>query len=199
MPRDRALAEDLADLRWFNEKCQQMLGRRLARDPSFVRLGTFTLEGSVGSGFKARTPAPDEEDYRSFLLDFRFFVAKREPTHLGKILGLLEQRLTSDQLRDANRSNQQQWRQSLRGSVMELHINEARYRAEDYLDAFINGVYFHSADARQRALLDGALAEGGAGRFFAERIVANLVLEVTELVICTRNVAVRAMTDHALR
>jgi hypothetical protein len=192
------IEEDIAVLRDFMARCESMHKRRLMQSGDLWTLGQFEMTVNADGQMTTETIAPDEEDYRSFLMDFRFFIMQKE-VNLGRVMNILARRLDSPDLLANNQRNQAQRKTALKGSLMALHINETRYTAEDYLDAFINGIYFHGGDPRQRALLGDALREGGPARFFAERIVTNTILEVTKLVTFTYNVTQEALDNDGLR
>jgi hypothetical protein len=118
---------------------------------------------------------PDEEDLRSFLLDFRKLVAPKEPVYVGRVLNAAYRHVSSDDLAARVTEARAGWKRELRGS-MGFVVNDQEIRAETIVDLWINGYYFHDDPDKARRL--EALAQVPLARFhFINAVVgtANLI------------------------
>ena len=90
---------------------------------------------------------PDEEDFRSFLVDLRPFIADGEPVFLDRVFNLIERHVTNPRLREEARLSRK-----ILGDVRDgadLHL-EDRTPAQ-IADAFIDGTFHVDPAARERS------------------------------------------------
>jgi hypothetical protein len=180
------------DLRFFVSQAQQMLNRPLLTSNGLQ--GGFSLSFNHTTGLRFTAPEPDEEQFRSFMLDFRPFTMNSERIHLGRTMNLLEQYLSDTELRDAVREVRSQWKLAQRGMVG-LVINERNYSADAVLSLFVNGYYFHH-DSEKRELVESF---GEIGKWLARRTFIDMVIDGVRVIAAIRNIILEAFTRSALR
>jgi len=183
---------ELDQLRAFVSRATSLLERRLLTSGGLDASWSINFNHATGLRFTAAEP--DEEDLRSFMLDFRQFTMTGEPVHLGRIMNVLERRLTEVDLRDHLSEIRQQWQQAQRG-VLGLNINDQSYRADRVLDLFVNGYYFHN-DPAKRELLQSF---GQIGQFLARRSFLDLIVDGVRVVAAVRGLILLADDRRALR
>ena len=124
----------------------------------------------------------DNEDLRSLLLDFRKFVSDDEDTFYYKIANIVEVSIPDVDLKAANRTNREGWKQVLTGDI-QLHVNGVNYDRERCFKLLVNGKWFHSS-AELEAEYDGLPAE------FQSFILANvnaLAIKSINVLVAERN------------
>ena len=125
--------------RLFIEQTEKMKKRRIFAD-GIPRIAYKTKIG--GANYSFELSAPDEEDYRSFLMDLRPFLLKEESVHYESVHNLLYQRLSDEELKDCCRHNRNDWDYVKRG-VEVFNINGVTYSAIDFFFAVAYGEMFH--------------------------------------------------------
>ncbi|MCA2216907.1 hypothetical protein [Jidongwangia harbinensis] len=134
--------------RLFVERTEKMKRRRIF-DDGVPRIAYKQTVG--GSNYRFELSAPDEEDYRSFLLDLRPFLLVGDPIHFEYVHNLLAKRLTDKALLADCRHNRKDWDRVKRGHEA-FNINGVSYEAIDFFQAVAYGDIFH-VDADKRAWL----------------------------------------------
>lgn len=180
------------DLRFVVSQAQQMLNRPLLTSNGLQ--GGFSMSFNHTTGLRFTAPEPDEDHFRSFMLDFRPFTMSGERIHLGRIMNVLEQYLTDTELRDAVRDVRRQWKLAQRGMVG-LVINQRNYTADTVLSLFVNGYYFHH-DSEKRELVESF---GEIGKWLARRTFIDMMIDGVRVIAAIRNVILEAFARSALR
>jgi hypothetical protein len=122
---------------------------RASSDRRLVREGmgwTSTISWDhVSQQLRIRPPEVDEEDLRSFLLDFRHFISEREPVFINRIFNDCLRFLKSDELKTEIRKAKDEWEQVfVKSKAFPLIVNGRKITPAYILDLWIDGYYFHS-------------------------------------------------------
>ncbi len=147
----QATSEDL-DL--FIDQVDQLMGTRLIRSGQLN--ASFKIHGETNQPVRFVQSVPDEDDFRSFLLGFRKFVLKKEPTFVNGVANSLLRPgvLRGDELRQVVDTARSSWLWTCKSGPISLIVNDVTYGPEVVLDLYLNGHYFH-ADEEKRTKLDG--------------------------------------------
>ena len=139
----------IEQLRLFRYRAAELSRRRLIREGLSVN---FTVKWDRMKGLRYEATRPDQEDLRSFLLDFRHFVSQKEPVYLPKVYNLCHRGLSSDGLKQEIIKARASWKEALRHNGINVIIRGKRYPPEHVCDLWVNGVYFHSDLEKRREL-----------------------------------------------
>lgn len=129
----------------FDYQVDQLGQRRLVADG--LR-NSFNISWDQAQGLQVTVTQHDEEDLRSFLVDFRKFVLRKEATNLDRIYNLCETAVTSDDLRQRLRRSREVWKDAQRGSGIRIVFNERDLTPTHVMDLWLNGYYFHNDDGK---------------------------------------------------
>jgi hypothetical protein len=142
-----------ADEEWqleaFLERAERM--RRL---PILVGGGlstSWSVTFNQTSGVRFSATEPDEESFRSLLVDLRPFTMQKEPVFLNRVHNLLEQTLTDAGLRETLHETRDEWKRAQRGAI-NVAMNADTYDAATVFNLWLNGYYFHDDRAKSDAL-----------------------------------------------
>ncbi len=167
------------------------MSRRAIQDGTIA--AGFNIHGAIGQSVQFTPDLGDIEDARSLMLDVRKFFLKNEAAHFTSIANILEQRLTDDELRDANRTNRESWKRAKRGGLA-FEVHGTRYDASKMFNLMVNGGLFHF-DAALAATWD-ALDPMSRGLMQAE--VHRLVVNSVRITHAERNLIRKALADALL-
>lgn len=101
------------------------------------------LSYSISRGVTTEVKLPPEAEVAEFLMRFRFFYLKKEPTHFPRILNIIRRRARGDAVREVISILNDQWRNSLFKNAVNLRMNGKKIGAEYILDLWFNAHYFH--------------------------------------------------------
>ncbi len=104
-----------------------------------------------GPSYTFDMATPDEEDYRSFLLDLRPFLLQQEPVYFERVSADLHRRLTDERMRDDCARNRADWKRTLSGPEV-FDVNGRVYKAIDLFEMVAYSDLFHLDDSRRREL-----------------------------------------------
>ena len=136
----------------FVRRAEELLARRAAREGLQV---SFTIKATVGGPVELESTEPDEEDLRSFLMAFRKFILRREPTYLPRVRHLLKEAIEDDELQVRLDDIGRRWEQAKKSIGLNFVNNGEIVTPETMLEWWIYGEYFHDDDEKAAAL--GAL------------------------------------------
>jgi hypothetical protein len=177
---------DAERLRLFCELVDGALSRRAVTEGT-IR-ASWSLSSSEEGGLVHDIDTGDDEDLRSLMLDFRKFLASREDVHFPRIAGIVERRVTDEDLRSGSRQNRQGWKRVLAGDI-QMHANGHNYTRERCFDIVVNGKLFHT-DLAKAEEFDQLPAECQG---FVSASVAVLVIRGLEVLSAERNLIRRAI------
>lgn len=129
--------EALQQLQLFRDRFTELWSNWESLKKHGIKLGgAFANRG----GGKISGPGCGVEIHRlkGYYLDFRFFWAKKEPTHYFKVSALIGKHCTDTRLRKCILENKKQWEEA--GLLHGWH----GIHAEDMIQALFNGQVFHS-------------------------------------------------------
>jgi hypothetical protein len=99
---------------------------------------------STSQAMKFQAKEPDIEDLRSFLLDFRRFIAPKEPVFISKVMNDILRFLSDDHLKEEVKKAQDEWKRIFhKMGDMSIIVDGKNLSPEYVLDLWINGFYFH--------------------------------------------------------
>ena len=110
----------------------------------------------VEQRFEDRSPRPDDEDLRSFLMGFRLFWAKRERFYLPKVYPIAQAALSDAALR-ARLAESERWLSAFEGTgIVEYRTREQggtdrTWSNRELADWWMHGAYFHRSNERKTA------------------------------------------------
>jgi hypothetical protein len=174
-------------LRRFVHNVEQLQTRRLLRDADLR--SDLSLDWAEGGPLRVRHHEPDEEDLRSYLVDFRKFMAEREPVFLARVLSVARRHVTSDEIVAQLAAARSRWKEALKKGDFEIVVNEEQLRPETIMDLWIDGYYFHD-DPEKRRKLD-ALAMVPTSRWF----FIDSVLTATHVILSSGHVLKVALRE----
>ena len=174
----------------FVFRSAEILNRRVVRSKGLEVNLHLSFDRSTGMRLDSREP--DEEDLRSFLMDFRMFISKREPVYLPCIRSLVEQGLDSSSplLLDLRKS-EEVWKRQYQIGMLGLNLNGKQYSPENVLDLWINGYYFHN-DKHKRMVLESLL---GPGQVLTRQGLLNVTLDGLYYIAYLRNVVLTSRSQ----
>ena len=174
----------------FVSRSGDIINRRVVRSKSLEVNLHLSFDRAIGMRLDSREP--DEEDLRSFLMDFRMFISEKEPVFIPRVRSLIIQGLdASSPLRTALINSKKAWHQQLRTGILRVNLNGKQYSPEDVLDLWINGYYFHN-DKDKRIVLESLL---GPGQVLARQGLLNVTLDGLYYIAYLRNVILTARSQ----
>lgn len=176
-------------LQLFIEQVEKLRQRRIFADG----LPKLTLHLAVIGESSVRMEIPDQEDFRSFMLDFRRFTLDQEDVHFLRICNILGRDLTDTELQAANSSNRAAWKEAFEGDG-EFIYGASLYRVKDFFNLVVNGRMFHL----DRAKADEFDALPTAFQHIAEFAINQLAIECSIVLHLQSNVVRKAFQRQAL-
>lgn len=140
-------------LRRFVDRVESLLELRIVRHRRLD--ASLTFHGERGKPIVFQHSQPDEDDLRSYLLAFRKFILKGEPTFVEYVLNVAEKHVVNDSIRQALRDVRREWKRAQAGSIG-LRVNSENVPAALSIDLWINGHYFHDDTTKERQLREMA-------------------------------------------
>ncbi|MFC1715370.1 hypothetical protein ACFL6S_17005 [Candidatus Poribacteria bacterium] len=167
----------------FVQRANELLQRRIFKEglpKTKLSWGIPVKSGAVKSEF------PDEEDFRSALLDLRMFYMNKEDTHFYSICNILYKTLADDALREYVKSTREIYQQNLENCLpLGIKVNGSeQLSGKKVLDMYFYGRYFHDKKDKRDRL--GYLED----RVFPEYLKYNLISVVKQMVLCIRNLKI---------
>jgi hypothetical protein len=95
---------------------------------------------------------PDEDDWRSLLMTFRFFWQAKEPSHFGRVVNIIAKHTGDSEVHAYHERLRQMWKSALFRGAMFLHTSDGVVDADAILDLWLNSHYFHSDEEKERTL-----------------------------------------------
>ena len=173
----------------FAHEVDVLSQRRLVRDGMDA---SFTVSFDRMKGMSIRVNEVDEEDLRAYLTGFRKFISEGEPVFLNHIYNLLDQRLTSPDLKQQLRESRAYWKEAFKGKGMKVTFNERDLTPEYVMDLLINGEIFHTDWQKRQTLRSIWPTE--LTRF----MVNNLIVEATRVLFYVGNVVQFALHENLI-
>ena len=162
-------------LNLFVQKVEQLQRLRIFEEGNWR--SSFTMNWERTKGLTFGVQQPDEELFRSFLLEFRRFVAKGDPLYLGRVFNVAHRNIRSEQLRGRLVEAREHWRNTTRQGNIALVWNGKPLPPEEIADLWINGWYFHD-DPRKRKFLTSL---GGWEQWVVRMNFINFVTECARI------------------
>lgn len=169
--------EVLERFRVFREAVDELWSRRI--------VATGALNAHFGmsvneSGTTVTVADPDEEDLRSFLIDFRLFTLKKEPVYFRRVLNLCARVIVDDAWRTRIAEARAAWDNAENRGLVKLDVDGVVYTPGRLLGLWINGRYFHRTAPEKRAELERVEALPMVGHLTSQ-LVLGFAVEGTRL------------------
>lgn len=164
-------------LRLFCDKVKRIAGTKFVlNQTNSIRCRiSYTQENRLC--FSAEVPS--EELIAEFLLAFRFFYHKKEPTHFPKILGIIGKHTTNEDVRQALRLFGKKWNDSLFQEALNITYNDRAVTSSLLLDLWFNAHYFHQDEEKRREL--DKLIEGFSENFAKYMLLDSAIAATNEV------------------
>jgi hypothetical protein len=116
------------------------------------------------SGFKFEGVLPPEPELVEHLAALRFFILKKEPSNVERLLSALGKHLDTQEARESLKWLRAQWTAELFGDSVSLDFNGKKLTSSYILDIWYNGHYFHGDEAKTEDLraISALVTEGMA-------------------------------------
>ena len=103
----------------------------------------------------------DQEHFRSFLLTFRKFILKGEPSHVNRVLNICREIVKDEEeeFKEMLDELKTVWKFRYGRGTIQMHTSGLNLTPEYVLDLWINGHYFHSDNSAKRQQLNNLLAQ----------------------------------------
>jgi hypothetical protein len=138
----------MAKAKWTDREQLELYVKRVQElgDRPIVKEGRLKYSIS-GTQDGLSISEPNEEEWRSFILTFRFFIAQKEPTYFHNVRNTVFRRFRPSVERadrDILESYKFFWARTMNGGGLSLKVDEQEISAEEILDVYMNRVYFHN-------------------------------------------------------
>jgi hypothetical protein len=162
-------------LRRFVDRAEELQTRQIIQDDDLR--SSLQIKGEMNQPVAMSHHEPNEENLRSYLMDFRKFTLKHEPVFINRVLNLAHRHITGEvlvrNLADARRG----WKESMTHGDIAFLVNNERLEPEHVLDLWINGYYFHDDLEKARKL--EALSRVPLSRW----LFINVLVKATQILI----------------
>jgi len=132
--------KEIQKLRVFLYRAQELKKRRLFKDG----YPKHFLEVYIGKSIGYKTIFPDEDDFRSMLIDFRTFLLQKEPNHFNSVCNLLYTKLESNELKKQIAEIRASYKTTLEQSYIGYTFIDKEFNPEDNLDYWLHELLFHT-------------------------------------------------------
>lgn len=141
-------------LNYFVQRVEQLQRLRIFDEDNWR--SSFTLSWDQAKGLRLGAEQPDEELFRSFLLEFRRFITQGPKGDqwlwLPRVFNVAHLNITSEQLRGFLVDARAQWTHTTRRGDIALVWNDKPLPPEEIADLWINGLYFHDDPGKREFL-----------------------------------------------
>jgi hypothetical protein len=138
-------------LNYFAQRVEQLQQLRIFDEGNWR--SSFTLNWDRAKGMTLGAKQPDEELFRSFLLEFRRFITQGprgdQWLWLPRVFNTAHQNITSEQLRGFLVEAREHWTRATRSGDIALVWNDKPMPPAEIADLWINGWYFHDDPAKR--------------------------------------------------
>lgn len=189
------MADDRTDFERVNlfvRRAEELLDTRLAASGG-LNVG-FGLKFGIGQPVSLNFRHPDEEELRSFLLTFRLFVMKDEPTYLYGMHNLCYRLIESDEIRQHLADARRDWHNANSVGSFRFEADGVSHPPDEVLRIWLYGHYFHS-DSRYEAELNRL---DPLGKRFLRHVMLDLIIDTTNYIVDLARVIVFARREGLL-
>lgn len=174
-------------LRRFVHLADQLQTRKIIEDEELR--SSLQIKGELNQPVAMNYHQPDEENLRSYLLDFRKFTMEGEPVFMNWVFGVAYRHITGEHLVQHLTQARRQWKESMiRGDIAFL-VNGQTLQPERVLDLWINGYYFH--EDREKARKLAAFSNVPLSRW----LFINVLVRATQLLLYSAHLIKIALRD----
>ncbi|MCC6617391.1 MAG: hypothetical protein IT320_28210 [Anaerolineae bacterium] len=135
---------DRRQLEMFVERVQELADTRMMRERQLHKYHP-RINWDIETGVSEEAEEPDEDDLKSFLLTFRHFVMKDEPTYFYNVVNTASKclKLENRDRRSLLSKARDEWQRADVG-LEKFIVDRQHLKANYVLDLYINGKYFHN-------------------------------------------------------
>jgi len=183
-------------LNLFLRRYDQLKGTRFLTDPQFKTVG-YRIDGErVVDGFQLgfSITVPDEDTVKSFLLSFRVFYMKREPTSFYSVCNLLYKSVSNPIVREDIATIRDVYSRALIHGPIKFIFNGKAYCPEEIINLWFSAVYFHT-DANKVKELDEILNAPEQSLFYY--LLVDTVVTLTNMITNLKGIIVWLLSDDA--
>lgn len=137
--------EELNKLKVFLSRAQSLRNRRLVKDG----LPKVSIETHVGRRIGHVTNFPDEEDFRSLLIEIRTFILKKEPNNFDRVCEILNGKLKTHEQEEQFEHIRKTYEEALKETYI-FHLADRQVTDEEILDLWLNAKYFHTVEKMEK-------------------------------------------------
>lgn len=138
--------EEINKLKVFSSRAQALRNRKLVKDG----LPKVSIQTHVGRRISYEPNFPDEEDFRSLLIEVRTFYLQREPNNFYHVCGILNRRLGEAKLKEHIKHIKKDFEIALQDTSIGIIDNNKQLTSEDILKLWLNAKYFHSNQNKEK-------------------------------------------------
>ncbi len=173
----------LSDKEWGNLRLFCDKARRLAATKFVSGQTKGIIKGKFrygnDTGWQMESEIPSEEIIAEFLMAFRFFYLKKEPTQFPKILGIIGKYTNNEDFRKSAKLLGNKWKDCLFGKTFTISLNDKEVTSSILLDLWFNAHYFHQDQGKKKEL--DKLIDGFSENF-AKYMLLDAAFEGAKLV-----------------
>ena len=131
---------------------------RLKQNTDFFVNLSLNFKWDREEGTTVTFKGPDPKTIKSLLLDFRPFIAQKEPVNFNHVANLIEKNVSDSKIIETLREIRQAWcgllqkKEVKHFSGFKLVVNNEQLLSEKNIDLWINGEYFHLDDQKRQFL-----------------------------------------------
>lgn len=155
----------------FKERATQLNCSRLVQN-NFKSL--FEINYDIKTGKTSlHANNPDEEDLKSFLIDFRHFISKKEPVFINRIYNICQKYLICSHVKRVAAESYKNWKEYYKNKYLKFMFDGKILSPEYVTNLWINGIYFHN-DESKRIEIDKLIPIGKS--VFKKRFLNHIVI-----------------------
>lgn len=176
--------EGIEKLNLFLRRFDQLKRTRFFSDPQLKNIGYQIRGDRADDGFRIglSIKVPDDDTVKSFLLSFRVFYMKDEPTYFYSVGNLLHKKVSDQTVRGDIAAIRETYSKALNHGAISFTFQDKKYSPQGIIDLWFNAVYFHT-DVNKVKELDVILKSPTANLFYFLLVdtVVTLTNAITEL------------------
>ncbi|MBO8128972.1 MAG: hypothetical protein H0Z39_07210 [Peptococcaceae bacterium] len=144
----------------FCDRAKALMSRRMLKNglPKIELKETISLNPPT---FECEATLPDEEEFRSFLIDLRTFISEKEPNYFYKVYNILHRKLNDKALKDKLVLVRKEFSQALKQGPISIINGTKKYTPKYIINLYLNGRYFHDDEEKRIELEELEHSLGG--------------------------------------
>jgi len=181
-------------LQKFHETVQELKSTSLMKKGLSSGM-KFHVDSSKKPDTSFEVEWPEEDDLRSFILTFRFFISPKEDVFLNRIFNLCHQKFTDDKMRDELVWIREIWRKTQDTVGFNITYRGKKQTPEHITKLWLNGKYFHQDEQKRSKLKELSYP---LMTFFKGQFLFYLV-KATQIIFYADTIVERALNENLLK